>query len=310
MDDALEIRNLRKEYPGFTLRDISFTLPRGYIMGLIGPNGAGKTTVVKLILNIVRRNGGTVSVFGLDNLADESEVKSRIGFVLDEPPFYGYLRAADMARVVASFYRTWDGPLFLRLCREFEGPVDRRVHALSRGTRMKLALAIALSHRAELIVMDEPTSGLDPVFRRELLERLSGLIVDGRSSVLFSTHITADLERVADYLTCLRRGELLFSATRDEVLENWGLVKGGAEPPEALSRGLFKGIRRTAHGFTALTPDMGEARRRLAGCGMVVEAAGLDDLVFFLGREAGAGKETAGQAARAAAGVEDERGRS
>ena len=287
MDNALEIKGLRKAYPGFVLRDISFVLPRGYIMGLIGPNGAGKTTVIKLILNLVTRNAGAVKVFGLDNLEREADIKSRLGFVLDEPPFYAHLKVRDMGSVVAPFYGTWDESLFRRLCEEFELPRERRFGALSRGMKMKLALAAALSHGAELILLDEPTSGLDPVFRRELLERLSRLIQDGRTSVLFSTHITSDLERVADYITCLRKGELLFSTTRDEVLEKWAIVKGGNELLTTGTKPLLRGIHSGPYGFKALTDDAPEARRRLSEKGAVVEKVSLDEIVFFLSRENG-----------------------
>ncbi len=285
MENALEIKDLRKEYPGFRLRDVSFVLPRGHIMGLIGPNGAGKTTVIKLILNIVRPSAGKVKIFGLDNLSHEEEVKSRIGFVLDETPFYGYLKVDGIASVIAPFYKAWDGARFEMLCREFELPLTKRVNALSRGMKMKLALAVALSHGAELILLDEPTSGLDPVFRRELIERLSGLIQDGRTSVLFSTHITSDLERIADYITCLRDGELVFSTTRDEILDKWALVKGATELLDGETAKLLRNISRGPYGFTALTADKEEAQRRLAGRGAVVERVHLDDLVFFLGRE-------------------------
>ena len=291
MEYAFEVKGLRKEYPGFTLRDVSFALPRGHIMGLIGPNGAGKTTVIKLILNIVRRTAGEVRLFGLDNLAREEEIKSRTGFVLDETPFYGYLKVAAAASVIAPFYRTWDGARFETLCREFELPPGKRVNALSRGMKMKLALAVALAHGAELILLDEPTSGLDPVFRRDLLERLSGLIQDGRTSVLFSTHITSDLERVADYITLLREGELVFSAPREEVLEKWAVVKGGPELFEGGNAVLFRGLVRGPYGVTALTPDIEEARRRLAGRGAVIERVRLDELVIFLGREGRREKE-------------------
>jgi ABC-2 type transport system ATP-binding protein len=284
MANVLEIKDLRKEYPGFTLRDVSFSLPPGAIMGLIGPNGAGKTTVIKLILNIVRRTAGEVRVLGLDNLASEAEAKSRIGFVLDESPFTGYLKVGTTGSVIAPFYATWDAGRFRELCREFELPRGRRVSALSRGMKMKLALAVALSHSAGLILLDEPTSGLDPVFRRELLERLSGLIQDGRTSVLFSTHITSDLERVADYITCLKDGELLFSSTRDEILDNWGLVKGGPELFTDEDMDLYKSVHGGPFGWTGLTADRDRARRRLAGKDATVEPVRLDDLVFFLGR--------------------------
>lgn len=287
MENALEIRGLRKEYPGFTLRDVSFSLPRGYIMGLIGPNGAGKTTVVKLILNLVVRKAGSVKVFGWDNLAHEAEVKSRLGFVLDEPPFHSYLRVKDVGSLLAPFYKTWDRHEFRRLCGEFEIPLRKRVGALSRGMKMKLALAAALAHGAELILMDEPTSGLDPVFRRELLERLSVLIQGGRISVLFSTHITSDLERIADFITFLRKGELLFSTTRDEVMDKWGLVQGGPDLLTAETAALFRGVRMGPYGFKALTADANEARRRLVPKGAVVEKVSLDEIVFFLSRENG-----------------------
>jgi ABC-2 type transport system ATP-binding protein len=291
MEHALEIRRLRKEYPGFTLRDVSFDLPPGAIMGLIGPNGAGKTTVIKLILNVVRPTGGEVRVFGLDSQEREAEAKSRIGFVLDEPAFTGYLRVGAIGSIVAPFYPTWDAGRFRDLCREFEIPRGRRVNALSRGMRMKLALAVALSHSAGLILLDEPTSGLDPVFRRELLERLSGLIQDGRTSVLFSTHITSDLERIADYITCLKDGELLFSSSRDEILDRWGLVKGGPELFTDETGDLYRSVHRGAYGWTALTADRDKARRHLAGKEAVIEPVRLDDLVFFLGRESGPGGE-------------------
>jgi ABC-2 type transport system ATP-binding protein len=293
MENALEIRDLRKEYPGFTLRDISFALPPGAIMGLIGPNGAGKTTVIKLILNVVRRTAGEVRVLGLDNLADEAQAKSRIGFVLDESPFTGYLRVGTTGRVIAPYYAAWNPVRFRDLCREFELPLGKRVNALSRGMKMKLALAVALSHSADLILLDEPTSGLDPVFRRELLERLSGLIQDGRTSVLFSTHITSDLERVADYITCLKDGELLFSSTRDEILDNWGLVKGGPDLFTDEHMDLYRSVHSGPYGWTALTAGRDEARRRLAGKDATIEPVRLDDLVFFLGRGAETGREKA-----------------
>ncbi len=293
MEYAFEVNALRKEYPGFTLRDVSFALPRGHIMGLIGPNGAGKTTFIKLMLNIVRRTAGDIKIFGLDSLAHEEEIKSRTGFVLDETPFYGYLKVDGVASVIAPFYKSWDGARFNRLCREFELPFRKRVNSLSRGMKMKLALAIALSHGAELVLLDEPTSGLDPVFRRELLERLSGLIQDGRTSVLFSTHITSDLERVADYITCLRDGDLIFSAGRDEVLEKWAVVKGATELLAGETAKLFRSINRGPYGFTALAFDKEEVRRRLAGRGVVIERIRLDDLVFFLGQEGRQEKEAA-----------------
>lgn len=287
MEYALEISGLGKQYPDFTLKNVSFSLPRGYIMGLIGPNGAGKTTVIKLILNLVSRNSGMIKVLDLDHRDHEAEIKARLGFVLDEPPFYPYLRVKDIGALIAPFYPTWDGERFRKLCGEFEIPLRKRVGALSRGMKMKLALVSALSHSAELILMDEPTSGLDPVFRRELLERLSGLIQDGRTSVLFSTHITSDLERVADYITCLRNGELLFSLTREELMDRWALVKGDNGLLDTEISSLFVGVKKGPYGFKALTDRAAEVRQCLGSGGAVVEKADLDEIVFFLSGEGG-----------------------
>jgi ABC-2 type transport system ATP-binding protein len=281
MQNVLEIKNVNKDYGDFTLKDVSFSLPQGYIMGLIGPNGAGKTTIIKLILNLIRRDGGDINVFGLDNVNDEVMVKGRIGFVHDTPYFYEPLTLKSIKATVAPFYKDWDDGLFYRLLREFDLPAKKPFRKLSRGMKMKFALAIALSHRADFIILDEPTSGLDPVFRRELLARLSALIQDEKKSVLFSTHITSDLERIADYITFIHNGRIVFSAAKDEVLEKWAVVKGGNDLLNEDSRTFFKGIRKREFGFEALTSDAAEARRRFAG-NAVIEKASLEDIMFYM----------------------------
>ena len=283
VDKALEVSGLAKDYGDFRLNKVNFTLPKGYIMGLIGPNGAGKTTVIKLILNLLRRDEGDVRIFGLDNLAAEVEAKSRVGFVHDMPIFYEHLTLRKLKKTVAPFYRSWDDRIFHRLMEEFDLPPGKRFSRLSRGMKMKFALAIALSHRAELLILDEPTSGLDPVFRRELLGRLSAFIQDEGKSVLFSTHITADLERIADFITFIHNGEVVFSSPRDEILDNWAVVKGGAELLAKEHKPLFRGIRRREFVVQALTADGAEARRRL-GKDALVEKASLEDIMFFLTR--------------------------
>lgn len=281
MEYALEIRGLTKSYAGFRLKDVSFSLPRGYIMGLIGPNGAGKTTVIKLILNLIRRDGGEIRVLGLDSLAGEMETKSRIGFVHDTPYFYEHLALRKVGKTIAPFYRDWDDAVFRRLVSDFELPLGKRFKTLSRGTKMKFALAIALSHKADLLILDEPTSGLDPVFRREFLQKLSAFIQDEGKSVLFSTHITSDLERIADFITFIRDGEIVFSSPRDQILGTWAVVKGGPELLAAEHKALFKGTRQGAYGVQSLTAEAGEARRRF-GREAVIEPASLEDIMFFM----------------------------
>jgi ABC-2 type transport system ATP-binding protein len=283
MGPALEIHGLSKDYGDFRLKDVSFTVPRGYVCGLIGPNGAGKTTVIRLILNLVRRDGGEVRAFGLDNICDEVAFKSRVGFVHETPRFYEHLSLRRIRDTVAPFYPKWDDTLFERLLQEFDLPPVKRFSRLSRGMKTKFALALAMSHDADLLVLDEPTSGLDPVFRRRLLEKLREVIQDEGKAVLFSTHITSDLERIADTITFIRDGGIVFSATRDEVMDKWGVVKGGDELCEAGTRDLFRGVRKGEFGVQALTDDVAGARRRL-GRDAVIERASLEDIMFYLAR--------------------------
>jgi ABC-2 type transport system ATP-binding protein len=284
VDTVLELRGVTKRYPGFSLRDVSFSLPRGYVCGLIGPNGAGKTTIVKMILGLVRPGEGALRVFGEDPVSAEMAVKDRIGFVHEMPGFYDHLDVKAIASIVRRFYSRWDQPLFEALVREFDVPTGKWFGYLSRGTRTKAALALALAHHAELLVLDEPTSGLDPVFRRCLLERLGAYVADGRASVLFSTHITGDLERMADYITFLRDGSLVFSSTREEVFDRWCVVRGDPRALDDGARPMFAGIEMGAHGFTGLTDDAAAARRRFAGREVVIEAATLEDIIFLTGR--------------------------
>jgi ABC-2 type transport system ATP-binding protein len=281
MDNALEIRDLTKDYGGFRLDGVSFDVPRGSIMGLIGPNGAGKTTVIKLILNLLRRDGGTVRVYGRDAARDEAEVKRRLGFVHDAPCFYEHLSLRRVKDTVAPFYAGWDEAAFDRLMAEFSLPAGRRFGRLSHGMKMKFALALALSHGADLLILDEPTSGLDPVFRRDLLGRLSGILQDEGKAVLFSTHITADLERIADRITFLLAGRVVFSLPKDDLLDRWAVVKGGVELLDPALRPIFKSVRRREFSVQALTDDAAAVRRLLGGTS-VVEKASLEDIMFYL----------------------------
>ncbi|MGD2152408.1 MAG: ABC transporter ATP-binding protein [Gemmatimonadales bacterium] len=284
MDYVLEIEGVGKRYKGFELQEVSLELPPGYIMGLIGPNGAGKTTLIKLILNLVRRDGGGIRVFGLDNLTDEAVVKSRIGFVPDEPRYHDDARLRELAAAVAPFYAKWDEGRFRELAGEFELPLEKKFKKLSHGTKTKFALAVALSHGAELVLLDEPTTGLDPVFRRRLLDTLAGLLQDERTSVLFSSHITTDLERTADFVTFLKDGRVVFSDRMDRLAEEWAVVKGGRDMLDADARAFLQGVRVRRHGFEGLTSRVDEARRRFAN-GFVIERASLDDIMVLYGRE-------------------------
>jgi ABC-2 type transport system ATP-binding protein len=289
MEPAVLIEGARKVWNGFTFGPLSLELPSGYMMGLVGPNGAGKTTLVRLVLDLVRPDLGTIRVFGEDHRERGASIRSRIGFVHDRPTSFDYLSVERLARLVAAFYDRWDPEVFRGLVREFDLPLRRRVSALSRGMRMKLALALALSHGAELLVLDEPTTGLDPVFRKDLLERLSGLVASEGRSVLFSTQILGDLERVADYVTLLREGQALYSGPKDDLLDRWAVVRGGPELRREVAGLPLRGLRETPMGAEVLVDDIDEARLRWPGA--VVERATLDDVFLLLGA-GGAGERT------------------
>ncbi len=283
MENAIEIKGLSKTYKGFALRDVTFAVPQGYIMGLIGPNGAGKTTIIKLIMNLIRRRGGEVRIFGKDNLRHETEIKARIGFVYDTPRFPEDIRLQDIARAIAPFYPKWDDRIFMTLIEEFELPIKSVFKKLSHGMKMKFSLAIALAHDADLILMDEPTAGLDPLFRFELLEKLRTLIQNERKTVLFSSHITTDLERIADYITFIHKGEIIFSETRDRIFENWGVVKVADNGAAPFDIPALRGYKKTAYNLEALTSDIEAVRDRLTG-DCVLEKASLEDIMFFISK--------------------------
>ena len=275
MDKILEVKDLRKEYKGFRLKDISFDLPRGYIMGFIGPNGSGKTTTLKLIMNLVRASGGSIAVFGQDHIQFERDIKQRIGFVYDEPVFYEQLSMKRMTGLVRPFYEKWNQGQYEDYLRRFELDENQKLKTLSKGMRTKYALALALSHGAELLIMDEPTAGLDPVFRRELLDILLEVMQKEENSILFSTHITSDLDRVADYITFIHQGEIVLSTEKDSLYEDYTLVKGG---PEELTEQLKKelvGLTVNSHGFEGL------AASRVRGEGLVTERPSLEDIMFY-----------------------------
>lgn len=201
MDNFLEVSNLSKSFQSFQLRDINFSLPKGYIMGLIGPNGSGKTTTIKLILNMLKRDSGEVKIMGLDNVSDEKAVKANLGVVFDSNYLCEEWTVAQSEAAVSVFYKNWNTDRFSELLGRFHIAPTKKVKELSKGMQMKLMIACAFSYDAKLLILDEPTSGLDPVSRDELLKILSEYIEDGEHSVLFSTHIIGDLERTADYIT-------------------------------------------------------------------------------------------------------------
>ncbi len=280
MNDYLEVRNLSKSFEDFQLHDITFTLPKGYIMGLIGPNGSGKTTTIKLILNMLKRTSGEVKILGFDNIASEQEAKRNLGVVFDSNYFSDEWKISQVEKSVSVFYENWNTQKFSEILKRFHIQPSKKVKELSKGMQMKLMLACAFSYDAKLLILDEPTSGLDPVSRDELLHIVSEYIEDGEHSVLFSTHITGDLERVADYITYIRYGELFFSGGKDELIDSFRIVKGGREELSAEISKKMLGIRNFSTGFEALVKT--EDSKQFAH--LNVEPATIDDIVVFTSR--------------------------
>lgn len=280
MEKILELKNVSKLT---RLYNLNFTLEKGYIMGLVGPNGAGKTSTIKLIMNLLNKHEGEVKIFGMDNVKDEVEIKQKIGFVYDENIYPTGLNLDQIAKGIAPFYNNWDQDLFLEYLQRFDLDRYSILKNLSKGMKTKFAIAMALSHKPELIIMDEPSSGLDPIFRRELLEILQEIIQEGNSSVLFSTHITSDLEKVADYITFMNKGKVIMSDSYFNITKNYRLVKATKEIIEAHKEDML-GFKIAQYGAEGLTENW-ESLKDKYGEEIIVEKATIEEMLYYLTRK-------------------------
>ncbi len=277
MINAIEIKNLCKEYNGFKLNNVSFTLPKGYIMGLIGPNGAGKTTTIKLMLNMLRKTDGDIKIMGMDSVNDQNNIKEDIGAVFDSNYFVQDWTVKEVEKSIGIFYNSWDSNKFKEMTKRFGLEPNKKVKELSRGMQMKLMVACAFSHDAKLLILDEPTSGLDPVARDELLDILSEFIQNGERSVLFSTHITSDLDKIADYITFINNGNIFYTGPKDDFIDGFRMVKGGmSELNNELEKKMI-GIRKFSTGFEGLikTSDIKSFNN------FTCEAVSIDEIIVF-----------------------------
>lgn len=225
MDNILEIKSLSKKYKDFELKDINLELPKGTIMGLIGENGAGKTTTIKSILDIIKNYQGEIKIFGLDNRKDDEKIKEDIGVVLDDMFFPEILVPNDINSILKNVYKNWDSPIFYKYLEDFGLPKNKQIKTFSKGMRKKLEIATALSHHPKLLILDEPTSGLDPVARNEVIDIFQDFMQNEECGILLSSHITTDLEHIADYITFINNGEIVLSKTKDELIDEYGIVK-------------------------------------------------------------------------------------
>ncbi len=283
--DVLQVQGLCKSYDKFALRDVTFSVPEGCIAGFIGANGAGKTTTLRSVLGLARPSAGRIRLFGMDAEKNEKEIKDRIGVVFDDGQFYTELTLKEMKNVLSPAYSSWSEQDFSRWMDRFELSQRQKISSLSRGMRMKFALALALSHKAEFLLMDEPTSGLDPQIRNEFLDVLAGYMEHGGRGVLFSTHITSDLDKVADTLIMIDRGRIVFQEDKDVLMESYRSVRGDTAALNEEIRPLFMKITEGSFGFTGITKEAERVRRLMPGA--LIEKVSVEDIMLAnLGKEA------------------------
>ena len=247
MDALLQVKDLTKTYPGFTLDHVSFTVPKGSIMGLIGENGAGKSTTLKAMLNMVCPDGGSIQMLGSDFRQEEERCKQELGVVLGGIQFYPTKKLQTITDVTRRFYQSWDDDAYQRYMSRFELDEQKQVRQLSEGMKVKYLIALALSHNAKLLIFDEPTSGLDPVAREDLLELFQQLVESGQRSILFSTHITSDLDKCADDITYIRNGELIASADKAAFVQSFQSLKQPGEDSLNLEEIMVRSERGNYH---------------------------------------------------------------
>lgn len=262
MDNILEIKDLCKKYADFELKNVNIQLPKGTIMGFVGENGAGKTTTIKSILNIIKRDSGEIKVFGLDNIKDEKKIKENIGVVLDDSFLSEYLNPTDINKIMKDIYKNWDEKLYFKYIKEFKLPGQKISKEYSSGMKMKLKIAVALSHHPKLLILDEPTSGLDPIARNEILDIFQDFIQDEKHGIFVSSHITSDLEHIADYITFINNGEIVFTKTRDELLDNYGIVKCTEEQFKTIKKDDYIKYKKNKYEYDILIEDKHEFKKK------------------------------------------------
>lgn len=282
MENVIEVKNLNKNYTDFTLDNVNFSVPKGSIMGLIGANGAGKSTTIKLLLNLIKRNSGSVKIFGKDIIDNEQEIKEDIGVVFDESNFHDTLKAKNINSIMKSIYKNWNEELFASYLKKFKLPLDKNIKSFSRGMKMKLSIAVALSHKPKLLILDEATSGLDPIVRNEILDVFLDFIEDGEHSILLSSHITSDLEKIADYITLINNGKVIFSQCKDDLIYNYGILKGSKQQLDYIDKTDFISIEKNSFGFQALCCDKKSIALKYPE--LLLDTATLEDIMMFFVR--------------------------
>lgn len=278
-ENAIEVKNLTKKYDGFTLDNISFAVPRGSIMGFIGQNGAGKSTTIKAILNIIKTDGGQIRLLGMDHIKDEKKVKEQIAAVFDECPFHDSFKAKQLSIMFQGIYETWDEKLFYQYMDRFGLPRNKKIGKFSKGMKMKIQIATALSHGAKLLIMDEATTGLDPVVRNEILDIFREYLSDDTNSILMSSHITSDLDKIADSVTFIDKGKLLLTGYKDEILESHAMIKCSEADFAKMNREDFVSARKNDFCVDVMVSDRADCKRKYTWADL--EKTNLEEIMLF-----------------------------
>lgn len=282
MNNVLEVEGLCKSYKSFALHNISFSIPDNCITGFIGVNGAGKSTTIKSVLRLIKPQGGSIRFWGMDIEKHEQEIKNRIGVVLDEGAFYSELSMSEMKRIIAPAYSNWQEADYKVYMEQFSLNPKQKIATLSKGMRAKFALVLALSHNADLLIMDEPTSGLDPLVRSEFMDILLNFMKKDGKSVFFSTHITSDLDRVADMLILINNGNIVFQQDKDLFLDTHRRIKGLTAELSEESKKLFLTLRETAFGFEGVSAQV-ECVKKLCPSSICERATIEDIMLAYIG---------------------------
>lgn len=273
----MTISGLTKTYKDFVLNDVSLSVPSGSIVGLIGENGAGKSTTISAALGLIQKEAGFVSILGKEEL--DNEVKEQIGFIFDGNNFSEILSPKKISRVMKDIYRSWDNQTFMTLLKKFSLPVGKPIKQFSKGMKMKLAIAVALSHNSKLLILDEATSGLDPVVRDDILDMLLDFVQDESHSILVSSHITSDLEKIADYIVFIHKGRVVFSKPKDELTEQYGIIKCGSAQFDALDKSDIIMYRKMDYEWQVLVADRTKMQKKYPKA-MIVPAS-IDEIMLL-----------------------------
>lgn len=281
MENIIEIKNLKKKYDDqFELGEIDIKIPKGIIVGLIGENGAGKTTLIKSMLNIIKIDSGEIKIFGKDYKKEEKEIKEDIGVVLDNMFFPELLNAKDINNAMKDVYKNWDSELYFSYLKEFDLADNKPLKSMSKGMRKKLEIATALAHKPKLLILDEPTSGLDPVVRSEVLEIFQKFIEDEEHSILLSTHITSDLEHIADEIIFIDKGKKVLQKSRDEIIDNYGILKCDIDYFSNIDKKDIIAYKKTKYAYEILVNDKKQASKKYHSC--VIDKITLEDLMVLV----------------------------